>query len=140
MTKEELEKILDDNDETIKALIESIPKWHFDITEKCSYINVGNAIIRRLFDEPNIEGYINCESFEKLRKSCAVGNDGDWDWDKLSQAVFNEVMEKLGHRTSLMAILFGLESAIKAVEVSDKIEKCGGKEHGLLEKHGDLLD
>ena len=63
-----------------------------------------------------------------------------WDWDKLSQAVFNEVMQKLGHKTSLMAILFGLESAIKAVEVSDKIEKCGGKEHGLLEKHGDLLD
>ena len=140
MTKEELEQILDDNDEAIKTLSESIPKWHLEIVEKCSFTMVGNAVIRRLFDEDYIEGYIHCESFEKLRKSCAVGNDGGWDWDKLSQAVFTEVMKKLGHRTSLMAILFGLESAIKAVEVSDKIEECGGKEYMLTEKHRDLLD
>lgn len=140
MTKEELEQTFDEIDKTIKTLRESIPKWHMDIAEKCSYAMVGNAVIRRLFDEPYMEGSAFCESWEKLRKDCAVGDDGDWDWDKLSHAIYGEVMKKLGHRTSLMTILFGLESAIKAVDVMDKIEECWGKDCELTEKYLHLLD
>lgn len=129
----ELDREIERYEKLIKYELSKHSKEHLDIAEKCSYVDICNAILKQVGIEDTDTFVNDCASSEETPLADGSGTYRELDFDLLTQRVWETVCRDISPRHALIAILYGLRDSINMKTTLEQVMRYMATQDRLID-------